>query len=163
MVCLVFIWVVAALALILGLIYVYRYVTVGYCPAQNRYLSNTDYLHKRLEDLMKSCLMELGPSDTSAEAYVANHPDCCLVARTDRGFLGTILNFSPIKVTVSYEMSVAGRIYHDGENAEEYYRNGGEETYFVDIQDMSSCGKYGEWAGTTDTPPEPKNTPVPKR
>lgn len=157
---LTFMWAILGLVLIIGLIYVYRYVTVGYCPEQNRFLSDSEYLHMRLEDLMKSSLMELGPSDTSAEAYLVNHPDCCWVKRKRRDLFETVMNTSPIVVVVNYEMSVAGQSM---ENGQEYYRNGGKETYFVDIQDMSSCGKYGEWAGTTDTPPEPKVIPVPKQ
>lgn len=147
MISLIFKWGSAGLFLGLAAFLLYLYVTAdppNYCAEQKRFFSDSEYLHKKLEGLMKSGKMKLGPSDTSVEAYLVNHPDCCGVERIQRDFFATVINSSPIRVSVSYEMS-----------EEKFKRERSiDETYYVDIQDMSSCGKYGEWAGTTETPPK---------
>jgi hypothetical protein len=144
---LAFLWFTGGLVLMIVLWFVYSYAMPNFCLKKGRFLSEKEYLYPYVEGLMKSGRMKLDPTDTSVEAYLANHPDCCGVGRADRNFLDVLIGVYPMRVTVEFEMS----------EKESKRMNSDNETYYIDIQNMSSCGEYGKRWGTTDTPLEPKH------
>lgn len=84
----------------------YKYLIAdppGYCAKQGRVLSDEEYFQIILGDLMKSDQMKLDPSETTVQAYLANHPKCCQVYRGDNDLRWC--HFDGVEVFILYEMS----------------------------------------------------------
>ncbi len=137
-----------SIALIITLFFSYRYVTVGFCLKKGRYLSDREYILPELTDLMNSGEIEVGPSDTSAEAYMANHPGCCVVGRNrNRSIYNALFDYRPITVGLYLEMS-------DMERAQ----SPNDSYWGLDIY-LSSCGKYQDIVRAPLPPPECTDKP----
>lgn len=109
----------------------YRNATVGYCNEQGRYLLDKEYIIPELSGWMAGGMIEVAPSVTSAEAYLANHPDCCKVFRnSNRSLLDALFDFHPITIGCYFERN----------KNDLHWRP--KETYLAVEGDYSSCGKY---------------------
>ena len=119
----------AAFALTLFLIC--RYVAVGFCFKEGRYLSDKEYILPALTEWMKTGELEIGPSDTSAEAYLANHLNCCTVYRNrSRPLLDALFDINPITIGWYFKR-----------NEEKLYWMP-KDTYWGAELNYSSCGEF---------------------
>lgn len=121
----------------------------GYCAKQGRVLSDEEYFQIVLGGLMKSGQMKLAPTETSVQAYLANHPKCCQVHREiDHEFFKDQrwFHFDGVNASIFYELSEEGK-KHWGVGA-----GIGSDTHYIYITWLDGCGKRYESTGmTTDS------------
>lgn len=126
----------------------YKYLLAdppGYCAKQGRVLSDEEYFQIILGDLMKSGQMKLDPSETTVQAYLANHPKCCQVYRGDDGAFKDLrwFHFDGVNVSILYELS------EEGKKSNRTGQGPGSDTHYIYISWLDGCGKQYESTGMT--------------
>jgi len=142
--------------LILGFLAFSFYKTVivdrmGFCYKRLWFVSSEELILNTINGLMKSGRMKLDAADTSPQAYLARHPNCCSANWGGEGaFSRGLIFFGSAEVTVIYEMSEEGKRRYGGEG---YYKGGGKETYYEFIANDTACGETVGYVGTTAIQP----------
>lgn len=102
----------SALALIFGSLSVYAiYLIVadppGYCAAQQRYISDEEFIQIAIQREKTS--MNIDGSEESIRTFHAKNPDCCRVDRNQTQYFARFLSttVNSVEVYLQYEMSAA--------------------------------------------------------
>lgn len=121
----------------------YKWVVVdrmGFCYKRLWFVSSEELILKTIDDLMKADRMKLDAADTSPQAYLAHHPNCC---RVDWGVEGAFSRgltfFGSAEVLVSYEMKREDM----GENDKKNYQS----LYYEFLSNRTACGEAVGYAG----------------
>ncbi len=117
---------------------------MGFCYKRLWFVSSEELILNTIDGLMKSGLMKLDAADSSPQAYLARHPDCCDVTWGEGLFGSGLTYFGSAQVTVIYELSEAGK---------KYYRADSKERYYEFIEDCTACGESVGYTGSTTIAP----------
>ncbi|MEQ1525300.1 MAG: hypothetical protein ABL911_00950 [Gallionella sp.] len=120
---------------------------MGFCYKRLWFVSSEELILKQISTLMKSKsgVMKLDAADTSPEAYLARHPNCCHVSwGTEHPFQRGLIHFGSAEVRVTYELSDEGKKHYGADNVENYYEF---------IVDYTACGEPLHNTGTSTTAP----------
>lgn len=125
----------------------YKLVVVdrmGFCYKRLWFVSTEELILKTIDGLMKSGRMKLDKQDTSPQAYLRHHPNCCSVYWGKEGpFDRGLIVFGSATVVVSYEMSRE----HMSEDDKKRYQT----LYYDYYSDMTACGESLGYSGSTET------------
>jgi hypothetical protein len=127
----------------------YKLVVVdrmGFCYKRFWFASSKELVLKTINELMKSGRMKLDAADTSPQAYLAHHPNCC---RVDWGVEGAfsrgLISFGSAEVSVSYEMKRESMSEDDKKNH--------QTLYYEFISNRTACGESVGYTGSTEIKP----------
>src|SRR3989338_5817268 len=112
---------------------------MGFCYKRLWFTSNDELVLKTIDALMKSGKMKLDAQDTSPQAYLAHHPDCCRVEWGGGPFDRGLIYFGSVSVMVSYEMKK--------EDMSENDRKLFQTLYYEFYSNRTACGEPVGYTG----------------
>ncbi len=121
---------------------------MGFCYKRLWFVSSDELILNTIDAQMKSGVMKLDAADSSPQAYLARHPNCCDVVWGEGLFERGLTYFGSAQVTVIYELSDAGKKHYGADNKENYYEI---------IVNCTACGEPLGNTGTTTTAPIARN------
>lgn len=133
--------------LILCLIFIGYELTKDYCFEQHRRLTEKEYISQELSSFLRSDAIQtdswgiqIHSWDNTVDSYLAHHPNCCTIRRSDRHFPFGY----EVEVTIRYEMNNEGKkMFHN--------------THYEAITVLNECGKHIFHYGEAFTPTNPNN------
>ena len=127
---------------------VYKWVLVdrmGFCYKRLWFTSSEELVLKTVDGLMKSGKMKLDAQDTSPQAYLAHHPDCCRINWGGGTFDRGLIYFASASVMVSYEMKREDM----GDADKKKYQT----LYYDFYSDRTACGEPVGYTGSIEDKP----------
>lgn len=121
---------------------VYKLVVVdrmGFCYQRLWFVSNEELILKTVGALMKSGRMKLDVQDTSPQAFLTHHPDCCRVDWGGGPFDRGLIYFGSASVMVRYEMK--------GEDMSEDDKKLYQTLYYEYYSNVTACGESVSYTG----------------
>jgi hypothetical protein len=115
---------------------IYKLVVVdrmGFCYKRLWFVSSEELIIKTIDGLMKSGRMKLDAADTTPQAYLAHHPDCCRVEWGGGPFRRGLIYFGSVSVMVSYEIN--------RDSMSEDYKEKYQTLYYEHYANMTACGE----------------------
>lgn len=127
----------------------YKLVVVdrmGFCYKRLWFVSSEELILKTIDGLMKSGRMKLDAADTSPQAYLDHHPNCCSVNWGGEGaFSRGLIFFGSAEVLVNYEMKRVDMSEADKKNY--------QTLYYDFLSNMTACGESVGYTGMSMTKP----------
>ncbi|MCL1481097.1 MULTISPECIES: hypothetical protein [unclassified Marinobacter] len=84
------------------LAHIVRLSYTGYCFAQDKYLSDDEYIRGALSDVTWE--LKVKDAKSTPEDYVRSHPGCCSVYHQASSWFDNILNSYYVEVELNYEL-----------------------------------------------------------